>query len=100
MIHTTAPGLNSPALHHFSGDGLELHFQDGPIGERGVNGTTNEEVIQVLIDRITSLNEMHDGKYACAENRWAVKYLEMALLELEQRTRARQARGVEGTSAV
>jgi hypothetical protein len=88
-------GVHSPALHHFVQRGVELHFQDGPIGEHGVNGTTNEEVIQILIDRLHSLQAMG---YACKENACAITHLEEALHWLQARTAARVARGVEGTS--
>lgn len=100
MTYASFPGENSEALHHFTGLGIELHFQDGPIGEQGVNGTTNEEVIQVLIDRITSLNEMQNRKFACRENSLAITKLEEALHWLNHRTAKRVARGVEGTSVV
>jgi hypothetical protein len=95
---TASAGANSPALHHFEGLGYELHFQDGPIQEFGRNGTTNEEMIQILVDRIRSLNEMQDRKFACRENSLAITHLEEALHWLESRTKARQSRGVEGTN--
>jgi len=99
MTYTALPGNNSPALHHFSfNDGGELHFQDGPIGEHGTNGTTNEEVIQALVDRITSLQQMNEGKYACKENAVAITHLETALAWLNLRTHRRLQRGVEGTN--
>jgi hypothetical protein len=97
---TKEPGANSPALHHFRGLGLELHFQDGPIGEHGFNGTTNETVIRVLRDRIDSLNQMNSGMYACKENAVAIEALGIALWALEERTEKRLLRGVEGTSVV
>lgn len=100
MTYTALPGKNSPALHHFGFPGGELHFQDGPIQEHGVNGTTNEEVIQVLVDRLDSLQAMNDRKYACRENALAITHLQEALHWLQARTAARTARGVEGTSAV
>lgn len=95
---TSKPGNNSPALHHFEGQGYEIHFQDGPIKEFGVNGTTNEAVIQLLVDRISSLNEMYNHKYACDENDPALIHLGAALYHLEARTKEREARSVEGTS--
>jgi hypothetical protein len=95
---TADPGTNSPALHHFSGLGLELHFQDGPIGELGPNGTTNEEVLQVVIDRLNSLQAMEGRKFACRENALAITHTEEALHWLQSRTAKRVARGVEGTS--
>lgn len=97
-MSTASAGTNSPALHHFEGVGLVLHFQDGPIGEYGVNGTTNEEVIQVLVDRLNSLQDMDSRKYACRENALAITHLQEALHWLQARTAARTQRGVEGTS--
>lgn len=58
------------------------------------NGTTNEEVIACLIDRITGLNA---GPWSCKENACAITKLEEALMWLNARTAKRQARGVEGT---
>lgn len=77
---------------------MSCTFRTAPVQEHGVNGTTNEDVIRLLIDRITSLNEMHDRKYACRENTLAITKLEEALHWLESRTAKRLARGVEGTS--
>ena len=61
---------------------------------RTVNdGTTNEEVIRVLVDRINYLQ----SKFGCRENAIAITHLETALLWLEKRTADRKARNVEGT---
>ena len=56
------------------------------------NGTTNEEVLAVLIDRLQFLN----GKFPCRENSIALTKLDEALLWLNKRTADRKARGVEG----
>ncbi len=56
------------------------------------NGTTNEEVLKVLINRIQFLN----GKFPCRENSIVITKLEEALMWLEKRTRDRVVRGVEG----
>ena len=56
------------------------------------NGTTNEEVLAVLIDRLQFLN----GKCPCRENSIALTKLDEALLWLNKRTADRQKRGVEG----
>lgn len=61
---------------------------------RTVNdGTTNEDVIRVLVDRLNGLQ----SKFPCRENAIATTHLETALLWLEKRTRDRKARGVEGS---
>jgi len=70
-------------------------FQDGPIVEHGVNGTQNEEVLEAIIDRLQELNK---PPYACRENSLAITHLQEGLFWLRERTRARSARGVEGTS--
>ena len=57
------------------------------------NGTTNEEVLTMLMDRIESL----DKKVESVENRHAFIHLEFALSYLKIRTKDRQDRGVEGT---
>lgn len=57
------------------------------------DGTTNEEVLKVLIDRIQTLNAI----FPCRENSVAITKLDEALMWLEKRTRDRIFRGVEGT---
>ena len=60
---------------------------------RTVNdGTTNEEVFKVLIDRMQYLQ----AKFPCRENAIVITNLEESLMWLEKRTRDREARGVEG----
>jgi len=66
---------------------------EGSTELRTVNdGTTNEEVIKVLLDRMESLQ----AKFPCRENACAITKLDEALMWLEKRTRDRIARGVEG----
>jgi hypothetical protein len=58
------------------------------------DGTTNEEVIEVLIDRLQYLN----GKFPCRENALAITKLEESLMWLNKRTADRVKRNVEGTN--
>lgn len=58
------------------------------------NGTTNEEVIMVLIDRMQFLN----SKLPSRESSLAITKLEEALMWLNKRTENRKERGVEGTA--
>ena len=61
---------------------------------RTVNdGTTNEEVLRVLIDRM----QTQGAKLPCRENSIATTKLQEALMWLEKRTADRVARGAEGT---
>jgi hypothetical protein len=58
-----------------------------------IDGTTNEEVLNVLINRIEYLN----NKLPCRENRSALDRLKSALGWLNQRTRNREEQGVENS---
>ena len=73
---------------------LHIHFQNGPIQEHGVNGVTQEALLAIVIDRLRSFQA---GPYACRENAIALTSCEEALMWLQNRTRGRIARGVEGT---
>lgn len=67
--------------------------EEGSAELRTVNdGTTNEEVLRVLIDRLNSMQ----AKFPCRENAIVITHLETGLLWLEKRTADRKARGVEG----
>lgn len=56
------------------------------------DGTTNEEVLSVLIDRIQYLQ----AKMPCRENAIVLTKLEESLMWLNKRTEDRKVRGVEG----
>jgi len=58
------------------------------------DGTTNEEVLAVLIDRLDTMNK----RFPCRENNAALENLELAQMWLGKRTADRVARGVEGTN--
>jgi hypothetical protein len=72
---------------------IEIKFQEGPIGEAGVNGCQIEDVIDVLVTRLQGFQQ---AGYPCRENALAITKLEEARLWLNERTRKRQAQGVEG----
>lgn len=72
----------------------EVHFQEGPIKECGVNGVCNEDLIAMVITR---LEHFQKTEFACRDNAVAITKLEEALMWLRKRTMAREKRGVEGT---
>lgn len=74
-----------------------INFQKGPIGEHGVNGCHQEDLIAICIDR---LKGFQSGEYACRENAIAITKLEESLHWLRHRTNDREKRGVEGTSVI
>lgn len=69
-------------------------FQNGAIPEVGVNGVTHEALLAIVIDRLRSFQA---AEFACRENAIALTHFEEGLMWLQRRTRARIARGVEGT---
>lgn len=76
---------------------VSIAFQNGPIKEKGVNGITQEALLAILIDR---LEGFQSGPYACEDNASALTHLCGALECLQRRTKARVARGVEGTNVL
>ena len=72
-------------------------FQNGPINEVGVNGLTHEALLAILCDRMRGFQA---GPYHSADNAEALACMEQAQTALQRRTKARMARGVEGTHAV
>jgi len=60
------------------------------------DGTTNEEVLEALIDRITFLQ----SKFPCKENACCITHLQEGLMWLEKRTNDRIKRNVEGKQIV
>ena len=82
---------------YFPAESLDILFQNGPIAEAGVNGITQEVLLAIVIDRLRCFQA---GPYACEDNQRALVHTELALLALKERTKARMARGVEGTHTV
>lgn len=74
---------------------ISVHWQRGPVKDVGVNGAQVEDVIELALDRLRELNV---APYNCRENSLAITDLESARNWLLQRTREREARGVEGTN--
>ena len=96
----TADDDGNPAGGHVSGIGLEIQWQEGPLGRGNdrnePNGAFVETVIAAAKQRIEFYNA---GKFACRENAMAITKLDEALMWLNKRTQDREAREVEGTHA-
>lgn len=77
---------------------VTIRFYEMKLDGEKIDGVTNEEVLRVLIHRLKYLNEeWQGGKFQCKENDVAIYHLEEALTRLEERTKNRIERGVEGT---
>jgi hypothetical protein len=74
---------------------IHVKFQLGPVKEKGVNGTSIENVIDLLIRR---LNGFQAGPFSCPSNALAIAKLHEAIEALESRTKKRVEQGVEGTN--
>lgn len=72
-----------------------VKFQKGPVKENGLNGITQEVLLAIVKDR---LEGFQSGDFACELNQIALDHVNEALAALQQRTRDRVARNVEGTS--
>jgi hypothetical protein len=105
VYHEAPERMQFGAPHHFSVSTVEepkviladIHFQEGPILECGVNGVHNEDLLAMVICR---LEHFQRTPYACRENALAITKLEEAMMWLRKRTDARTKRGVEGTHTV
>jgi hypothetical protein len=98
MARTLTPG-HQYLLGNFESGSQFLQFIHkepvciGAAELRTVNdGTTNEEVLRVIIDRLGHMN----SKFPCRENSIVTTHIETALLWLQKRTADRKARDVEG----
>ena len=88
----------NPAGGGVIGIGLEIKWQDGPLGRgedrQEPNGAFVETVITAALQRVQYYQE---GKFRCRENSLAITKLEEALHWLNSRTTRREIQNVEGT---
>lgn len=68
-------------------------WQEGTIKEAGVNGCQVEDVLEECRARLSDLS----NRLPCRENSLALTKIQEAILWLNERTRERKSRGVEGT---
>lgn len=73
---------------------IKLNFQSGPIDNTGLNGLTNEILLEILLDRTKILNNI----LPCCENDEAIFHLNKANEAFAKRTKDRLERAVEGTN--
>jgi len=100
LFNTIDAGHTYELVNHESEETQTIHFikkqktdTESDVLETVQQGTTNEAVISMLIDRMQVLNESFPSKF----NDDAIKHLHLAYEALVARTADREARGVEGT---
>lgn len=90
----------NPAGGAVSGVGLSITWQNGPLGRgenrQEPNGAFVETVIAAAKQRIEFYQTASDAKFACKENGIAIALLDAALDILNERTKDRERREVEG----
>lgn len=90
----------NPAGGYTSAKGLDIYWQNGPLGRgddrKEPNGAFVETLIQAAIGR---LEFYQDSKFSCRENALAIIKLQESLHWLQHRTADRENRAVEGTHA-
>ena len=91
----------NPAGGRVHGIGIDICWQNGPLG-RGKdrvepNGAFVEDVLDAVRQRLVYYQTAADGKFKCATNTGAITHIERALQCLDNRTREREERDVEGT---
>lgn len=90
-----------PAGGISTGRGFTIAWQHGPLGRgaerREPNGAFVEDIIAAVIGR---LEFYQASAFACQENAEALDALYIAAQRLDDRTRDREARAVEGTHSL
>lgn len=93
--------FGNPAGGYTYGVGIDINWQKGPLAVDGVrkepNGAFVESVIQAAIGRIEFYQS---SKFHGIHNAVALGHLKAALEVLQERTRDREQRGVEGTHSI
>ena len=81
--------------------GMDIHWQDGPLGRGADRKEPNGAFVEdVLIAAVHRLEFYQESKFASKENASAIAYIKDALRVLNDRTKDREARLVEGTHTV
>ena len=88
----------NPAGGFAGGVGFSIEWQRGPLSVDGVRKEPNGAFVETIIAAAKQRIEFYqDSKFSCVENEKALMYLDLALNELDARTRRRTEAGVEGT---
>jgi hypothetical protein len=69
-----------------------IDFQDGSLKDNGINGISNEDLINIVLFR---LKYFQKGKHSCRENASAIDKLEEAQMWLLKRTIEKESRKAE-----
>ena len=91
----------NPAGGSVEGVGLNIVWQNGPLGRDANRIEPNGAFVETVISAVVARIEYYQAsKFKCRENAIALTHLETALLWLNKRTMDRENREVEGTHTV
>ena len=93
---TELPDGSVASVRKPNGTVVILFQRGGKNTPAGVNGITNENLLEIVRHRMECFQA---GPFACKENESALNHVSMALVMLQRRTSKRQRRGVEGKEA-
>jgi len=81
-----------------TGTGLQINWQNGPLGPPGEQAEPNGAFVEsVLGAALQRLQFFQDSRFNCRENALAITKIEEAIHWLESRTKRRTTQGTEGT---
>jgi hypothetical protein len=96
----------NPSGGQVRGVGLNIDWQDGPLGwdydkntypeAVAPNGAFTEDVVLALIDRLEFFQTAAEGKFRCRENAVIITKLEECLMWMQKRHDTRVNRKVQG----
>lgn len=88
----------NPAGGFARGTGIDINFQDGPLGRGAERKEPNGAFIEDLLRIVRYRLQFYQGsRFSCRENALALTKVEEAIHWLESRTMERESRNVEGT---
>jgi hypothetical protein len=83
---------------HSSGPGLDVHWQEAPLGGAGERqGQTGAQVVDLIDVAIDRLEAFQGTAFASSYNEASLSHLRAARGAQDARTHDRERRGVEGT---
>ncbi len=98
LVQNRLDGNGNPSGGDVRGPGLDIVWQDGPLGRppKPTTGAFVEDVIEAARQRLEFYQTASGEKFKCRENALAITKLEEAMHWLTARRMEREARGVQG----
>ena len=91
-------GDGNPTGGHVEGIGMDIDWQDGPLGRGDDRKAANGAFVETVIDAARQRIQFYqDNGFSCEENRGAIEHLKGALELLNTRTKRREQQNTEGT---